>query len=139
MVKFGDAGELAKCSFCSKTQKMVKKMIAGPGSYICDECIELCNDILREELSDEGREARRQAAQKAAESDARKAFKLLRDEVVASMLDREPMPNRLQLKGWLFLLDRVRSGITDGSPEADDRHSKQLPGPRGSGRLHSDR
>ncbi len=54
MAKFGDPGELVKCSFCSKSQKQVKKLIAGPGVYICDECIDLCNDIISEELSDGG-------------------------------------------------------------------------------------
>ena len=52
MAKFGDTGELLKCSFCGKSQKQVKKLIAGPGVYICDECIELCNEIIEEELSD---------------------------------------------------------------------------------------
>ena len=44
--------ELLKCSFCGKSQKQVKKLIAGPGVYICDECIDLCNEIIEEELSD---------------------------------------------------------------------------------------
>ncbi len=52
MAKFGDGGDLVKCSFCGKSQKQVKKLIAGPGVYICDECIELCNDIIAEELAD---------------------------------------------------------------------------------------
>ena len=52
MAKFGEGGELVKCSFCGKSQKQVKKLIAGPGVYICDECIELCNDIIEEELSE---------------------------------------------------------------------------------------
>jgi len=46
--------DLLKCSFCGKSQKQVKKLIAGPGVYICDECIELCNEIVDEELSDSG-------------------------------------------------------------------------------------
>ena len=50
MAKFGDTGELLKCSFCGKSQKQVKKLIAGPGVYICDECIDLCNEIIEEEL-----------------------------------------------------------------------------------------
>ncbi len=54
MAKFGDGGDLLKCSFCGKSQKQVKKLIAGPGVYICDECIELCNEIIEEELSDAG-------------------------------------------------------------------------------------
>jgi ATP-dependent Clp protease ATP-binding subunit ClpX len=52
MAKFGDTGELLKCSFCGKSQKQVKKLIAGPGVYICDECIDLCNEIIEEELSE---------------------------------------------------------------------------------------
>ena len=57
MAKFGDTGELLKCSFCGKSQKQVKKLIAGPGVYICDECIDLCNEIIEEELT-EGSELR---------------------------------------------------------------------------------
>jgi len=52
VAKFGDGGELVKCSFCGKSQKQVKKLIAGPGVYICDECIDLCNDIIEEELAE---------------------------------------------------------------------------------------
>ena len=51
MAKFGEGTELLKCSFCGKSQKQVKKLIAGPGVYICDECIDLCNEIIEEELS----------------------------------------------------------------------------------------
>ena len=48
-----DGGDLLKCSFCGKSQRQVKKLIAGPGVYICDECIDLCNEIIEEELSGE--------------------------------------------------------------------------------------
>jgi len=54
VAKFGEGGELLKCSFCGKTQKQVKKLIAGPGVYICDECIDLCNEIIEEELAEPG-------------------------------------------------------------------------------------
>ena len=50
MAKFGDTAELVKCSFCGKSQKQVKKLIAGPSVYICDECIDLCNEIIDEEF-----------------------------------------------------------------------------------------
>ena len=50
--RIGESGDLLKCSFCGKTQKQVKKLIAGPGVYICDECIDLCNEIIVEELSE---------------------------------------------------------------------------------------
>ncbi|MCY3851044.1 MAG: ATP-dependent Clp protease ATP-binding subunit ClpX [Acidimicrobiaceae bacterium] len=52
MAKFGEGGELLKCSFCGKSQKQVMKLIAGPGVYICDECIGLCNEIIKEELAE---------------------------------------------------------------------------------------
>ena len=50
MAKFGEGGELLKCSFCGKSQKQVRKLIAGPGVYICDECIDLCNEIIDDEI-----------------------------------------------------------------------------------------
>jgi len=49
MFRFGD-GEKLKCSFCGKSQEQVRKLVAGPGVYICDECIELCTEIIEEEL-----------------------------------------------------------------------------------------
>ena len=53
MYKFGDEKGQLKCSFCGKLQDQVKKLVAGPGVYICDECIELCNEIIEEELGEE--------------------------------------------------------------------------------------
>jgi ATP-dependent Clp protease ATP-binding subunit ClpX len=50
--RIGETSDLLKCNFCGKTQKQVKKLIAGPGVYICDECIELCNEIIIEELQE---------------------------------------------------------------------------------------
>ncbi len=54
MARIGDGGDLLKCSFCGKSQKQVKKLIAGPGVYICDECIDLCNEIIEEECAEPG-------------------------------------------------------------------------------------
>ncbi|MDV6012028.1 ATP-dependent Clp protease ATP-binding subunit ClpX [Haloechinothrix sp. LS1_15] len=54
MARIGEGGDLLKCSFCGKSQKQVKKLIAGPGVYICDECIDLCNEIIEEELAEAG-------------------------------------------------------------------------------------
>ena len=54
MARIGESGDLLKCSFCGKSQKQVKKLIAGPGVYICDECIDLCNEIIEEEFSEGG-------------------------------------------------------------------------------------
>ncbi len=52
MARMGESSDLLKCSFCGKSQKQVKKLIAGPGVYICDECIDLCNEIIEEELAE---------------------------------------------------------------------------------------
>ena len=51
-----------KCSFCGKSQEQVRKLIAGPGVYICDECVDLCNEILDEELFESGPSAAPAAA-----------------------------------------------------------------------------
>ncbi|RKO63595.1 ATP-dependent protease ATP-binding subunit ClpX [Caldibacillus debilis] len=53
MFKFNDEKGQVKCSFCGKTQDQVRKLVAGPGVYICDECIELCTEIVEEELGNE--------------------------------------------------------------------------------------
>ena len=52
--KGDDSGKLLYCSFCGKSQHEVRKLIAGPSVFICDECVELCNDIIREEVSESG-------------------------------------------------------------------------------------
>lgn len=54
MARMQESADLLKCSFCGKSQKQVKKLIAGPGVYICNECIELCNEIIEEELNTGG-------------------------------------------------------------------------------------
>src|SRR5687767_15661301 len=51
MARPTDSNEQLLCSFCGKSQRQVKKLIAGPGVYICDECIDLCNEIIDEELT----------------------------------------------------------------------------------------
>lgn len=53
-----DSGKLLYCSFCGKSQHEVRKLIAGPSVFICDECVDLCNDIIREEVQEAGSEAR---------------------------------------------------------------------------------
>jgi ATP-dependent Clp protease ATP-binding subunit ClpX len=54
----GDSGKILYCSFCGKSQHEVRKLIAGPSVFICDECVELCNDIIREELEEKAAGAR---------------------------------------------------------------------------------
>ncbi len=53
----GYSGKMLYCSFCGKSQNEVKKLIAGPSVFVCDECVELCNDIIREEIHEEGIES----------------------------------------------------------------------------------
>ena len=53
MLKFGDEKGQLKCSFCGKTQEQVRKLIAGPGVYICDECIDICAEIIQDEFADD--------------------------------------------------------------------------------------
>ena len=57
MARIGESADLLKCSFCGKSQKQVQQLIAGPGVYICDECVELCNEIIEERLAESGQEA----------------------------------------------------------------------------------
>lgn len=54
MARLGESGDLLKCSFCGKSQKQVQQLIAGPAVYICDECVELCNEIIEERLAEAG-------------------------------------------------------------------------------------
>jgi ATP-dependent Clp protease ATP-binding subunit ClpX len=56
VARIGESADLLKCSFCGKSQKQVQQLIAGPGVYICDECVELCNEIIEERLSESSEE-----------------------------------------------------------------------------------
>ncbi|MBW4042104.1 MAG: ATP-dependent Clp protease ATP-binding subunit ClpX [Acidobacteria bacterium] len=57
MARMGESADLLKCSFCGKSQKQVQQLIAGPGVYICDECVELCNEIIEERLAEAAEES----------------------------------------------------------------------------------
>ncbi|WP_022899659.1 ATP-dependent Clp protease ATP-binding subunit ClpX [Humibacter albus] len=57
MARIGESADLLKCSFCGKSQKQVQQLIAGPGVYICDECVELCNEIIEERMAESGEES----------------------------------------------------------------------------------
>lgn len=76
MARMQESADLLKCSFCGKSQKQVKKLIAGGGVYICDECIELCNEIIEEEIG------------AATESAAAEEKKLPKPSQIASFLDQ---------------------------------------------------
>ncbi len=72
-----EPGDLLKCSFCGKTQHQARKLIAGPGVYICDQCVDLCNDIIEEEVGERPADALDGDVEAAAQA-ARDAIERLR-------------------------------------------------------------
>jgi ATP-dependent Clp protease ATP-binding subunit ClpX len=85
VARIGDGGDLLKCSFCGKSQKQVKKLIAGPGVYICDECIDLCNEIIEEELNDNPESALRDLPK------PREIYEFLEDYVIGQEVAKKAL------------------------------------------------
>ncbi|WP_139977866.1 ATP-dependent Clp protease ATP-binding subunit ClpX [Nocardioides litoris] len=112
MARIGDGGDLLKCSFCGKSQKQVKKLIAGPGVYICDECIDLCNEIIEEELS-EGTEVSLDELPK-----PREIFEFLNSYVIG----QEQAKKSLAVAVYNHY-KRVQAGLQPGS-SGSGKHSK---------------
>ena len=110
MARIGDGGDLLKCSFCGKSQKQVKKLIAGPGVYICDECIDLCNEIIEEELN-ETTEVGLDELPK-----PREIFEFLNSYVIG----QETAKKSLAVAVYNHY-KRVQAGVTNGST----KHSKE--------------
>src|SRR6186713_286268 len=111
VARIGDGGDLLKCSFCGKSQKQVKKLIAGPGVYICDECIDLCNEIIEEELS-EGSEVGLEELPK-----PREIFEFLNSYVIG----QETAKKSLAVAVYNHY-KRVQAGVVNAT--AAGRHSK---------------
>ncbi len=109
MARIGDGGDLLKCSFCGKSQKQVKKLIAGPGVYICDECIDLCNEIIEEELS-EGTEVGLEELPK-----PREIFDFLNSYVIG----QETAKKALAVAVYNHY-KRVQAGVTTGARHGKD-------------------
>jgi len=107
VARIGDGGDLLKCSFCGKSQKQVKKLIAGPGVYICDECIDLCNEIIEEELS-EGSEVGLEELPK-----PREIFEFLNSYVIGQEIAKKSLAVAVYNH-----YKRVQAGVATG------RHSK---------------
>ena len=123
MAKFGEGGELLKCSFCGKSQKQVKKLIAGPGVYICDECIDLCNEIIEEELA-QNTEVRFDDLPK-----PREIFDYLNDYVIG----QDPAKKILSVAVYNHY-KRVQAG-SYGDPDVELQKSNiMLVGPTGCGK-----
>ncbi|KAA6221897.1 MULTISPECIES: ATP-dependent Clp protease ATP-binding subunit ClpX [Streptomyces] len=128
MARIGDGGDLLKCSFCGKSQKQVKKLIAGPGVYICDECIDLCNEIIEEELA-ETSEVRWEELPK-----PREIYEFLESYVVG----QEPAKKALSVAVYNHY-KRVQAGENGGARGGDDgielgKSNILLLGPTGSGK-----
>ena len=128
MAKFGDS-DLLKCSFCGKSQKQVKKLIAGPNVYICDECIELCNEIIEEELA-EGAEVSLEELPK-----PREIFDFLENYVIGQDVAKKSLAvavynhyKRIQAG------DRGREGRDDGVELA--KSNIRMLGPTGCGKTY---
>jgi ATP-dependent Clp protease ATP-binding subunit ClpX len=128
VAKFGEGGELVKCSFCGKSQKQVKKLIAGPGVYICDECIDLCNDIIEEELADSS-DVRFDELPK-----PREIFDFLNDYVVG-----QDNAKKILSVAVYNHYKRVQAGSAHANHDSDVELAKSnilLIGPTGCGKTH---
>ncbi|MBD8080584.1 ClpX C4-type zinc finger protein, partial [Cellulosimicrobium arenosum] len=131
MARISDGADLLKCSFCGKSQKQVKKLIAGPGVYICDECIDLCNEIIEEELSEAG-EAQLDELPK-----PREIFEFLEQYVIG-----QDGAKRALAVAVYNHYKRVRAGVSlkgsgpDGDPVELSKSNVLLIGPTGTGKTY---
>ena len=131
MARIGDGADLLKCSFCGKSQKQVKKLIAGPGVYICDECIELCNEIIEEELSETSELGMVELPK------PRAIFDFLEQYIVGQDLAKRALAVAVYNH-----YKRIQSGHT-GKPTADDADQVEIAksnilliGPTGTGKTY---
>jgi ATP-dependent Clp protease ATP-binding subunit ClpX len=123
VAKFGDGGELLKCSFCGKSQKQVKKLIAGPGVYICDECIDLCNEIIEEELA-ESSDLRFDELPK-----PREIYEFLNDYIIGQDLAKKILSVAVYNH-----YKRVQYGVASGEDVELSKSNIMLIGPTGCGK-----
>jgi ATP-dependent Clp protease ATP-binding subunit ClpX len=133
MARIGESADLLKCSFCGKSQKQVQQLIAGPGVYICDECVELCNEIIEERLAEAGEEV-------SSEFDLPKPkeiFGFLEEYVIG----QEPAKRALSVAVYNhYKRIRARSTLTAADAVIDDieiaKSNILLIGPTGCGKTY---
>jgi ATP-dependent Clp protease ATP-binding subunit ClpX len=133
MARIGESADLLKCSFCGKSQKQVQQLIAGPGVYICDECVELCNEIIEERLAEAGEEV-------SSEFDLPKPkeiFSFLEEYVIG----QEPAKRALSVAVYNhYKRIRARSTLTAADAVIDDieiaKSNILLIGPTGCGKTY---
>ncbi|WP_165068042.1 ATP-dependent Clp protease ATP-binding subunit ClpX [Marisediminicola senii] len=133
MARIGESADLLKCSFCGKSQKQVQQLIAGPGVYICDECVELCNEIIEERLAEAGEEV-------STEFDLPKPkeiFSFLEEYVIG----QEPAKKALSVAVYNhYKRIRARTAITSADAIIDDveiaKSNILLIGPTGCGKTY---
>ncbi|GAP79047.1 MULTISPECIES: ATP-dependent Clp protease ATP-binding subunit ClpX [Brachybacterium] len=147
MARASENGDVFKCSFCGKSQKQVERLISGPGVYICEECIELCNEIIAEEI---------QAAQPAAEEQAplpapREIFDFLEEYVVGQEPAKRALAvavynhyKRVRAQDAAQAAPNAKSAAATLAEEASDDHEDievsksnvMLVGPTGCGKTY---
>lgn len=133
MARIGESADLLKCSFCGKSQKQVQQLIAGPGVYICDECVELCNEIIEERLAESGDEP-------SSEFDLpkpREIFDFLEEYVIG----QEPAKRALSVAVYNhYKRIRARAGVAAAETLIDDidiqKSNILLIGPTGCGKTY---
>jgi len=133
MARIGESADLLKCSFCGKSQKQVQQLIAGPGVYICDECVELCNEIIEERLAEAG-------------EDVSSEFDLPKPKEIFSFLEeyvigQEPAKRALSVAVYNhYKRVRARSTLSAADAVIDDieiaKSNILLIGPTGCGKTY---
>lgn len=129
MARVGDGADLLKCSFCGKSQKQVKKLIAGPGVYICDECIDLCNEIIEEELAEVAETGTEELPK------PKEIFEFLEEYVIG----QDQAKKSLAVAVYNHY-KRIRAGEPVGKPDAESvelaKSNVLLIGPTGCGKTY---